>query len=163
MTFQITRRRSMKNELKFYSSLPLFILTTSIMWVMYLSCIYFFVICFDAADFWWWIEVILMTSMSIGLPIIIYPRTMSKIYLNETGIKKVVFRESKAQFIKWEDVCDVQILTRPNGYSYVVVSNSSKKNDSFEEVIKDKNVIYFTYNEKAIEFINSKIINKDQT
>lgn len=130
---------------------------------MSLCSIYFFVISFDAADFWWWIAVILICSISIGLPIIIYPRTMSKICLNETGIKKIVFRESKAQFINWEDICEVQILTRPNGYSYVVVSNSFQKNDSFEEVIKDKNVIYFTYNKKAIEFINSKIINKDQT
>ena len=63
---------------------------------------------------------------------------MSKIYLNETGIKKIVFRKSKEQFIKWEDVCEVKELTRPNGYSYVVISDSPIKSKSFEEVLKEK-------------------------
>ena len=151
----------MKNELKFYTSLPLFVLTTCIMWGMSLSLIYPIVVSFDAADFWWWVLVFSIYGLSIGLPILIYPRTMSKIYLNETGIKKIVFRKSKEQFIKWEDVCEVQELTRPNGYSYVVISDSPIKSKSFEEVLKEKNVIYFTYNEKAVEFINDKIINKD--
>ena len=151
----------MKNELKFYTSLPLFMLTTCLMWGMSLSLIYFFVISFDATDFWWWLAVILVYGLPIGLPILIYPRTMSKIHLDETGIKKTVFRKSKGHFIKWEDVCDVQILTRPNGYAYIIISNSQIKSNSFEEVLKEKNVIYFTYNEKAIEFINDKIINKE--
>lgn len=151
----------MKNELKFYTSLPLFILTTCIMWGMSLSLVYFFVISFDATDFWWWLGVILVYGLSVGLPILIYPRTMSKIHLNEAGITKTVFRKSKAQFVKWEDVRDFQILARPNGYPYVIISNSKIKSKSLEEVLKDKNVIYFTYNKKAVEFINDKIINKD--
>lgn len=150
----------MRNELKFYTSLPLFLLTTCIVWGMSLSLIYLFVITFDADDFWWWFSAILIYGLSIGLPIVIYPRTMSKIHLNETGIKKTLFRKSKEQFIKWEDVCEVQVLTRPNGYSYVIISNSKIKSNSFEEVLKEKNIIYFTYNKKAVEFINNKIIKK---
>ena len=129
------------------------------MWGMSLSLVYFFVISFDATDFWWWLGVILVYGLSVGLPILIYPRTMSKMHLSETGIKKTVF--GKTKYIKWEDVRDFQILARPNGYSYVVVSNNKINAKSFEEVIKDKNVIYFTYNKKAVEFINDKIINKD--
>ena len=63
-------------------------------------------------------------------------------------------------FIKWEDVRDVQILTLPNGYAYVIISNSQIKSKSFEEVLKEKNVIYFTYNNEAVEFINDKIQDK---
>ena len=151
----------MRDELKFYTSLPLFLLTTCVMWVTSLSLVYFFVISFDPTDFWWWIALILVYGLSIGLPILIYPVTMSKIHLNETGITKTVFRKSKAQFVKWEDVRDVQVLTRPNGYPYVIISNSKIKSKSLEEVLKEKNVIYFTYNKKAVEFINDKIINKD--
>ena len=149
----------MKKELKFYTSLPLFILTTCIMWGMSLSLIYFFVISYDATDFWWWLSVILIYGLSIGLPILIYPRTMSKIHLNESGIKKTVF--GKEKFIKWEDVRDFQILTRPNGYSYIIISDNQINTESFEKVIKEKSIIYFTYNEKAVEFINDKIMNKD--
>ena len=151
----------MKNELKFYTSLPLFVLTTCIMWGMSLSCIYPLVVSFDAADFWWWLGVFLIYGLSIGLPILIYPRTMSKIHLDETGISKIVFRKSKKQFIKWEDVRDVQILTLPNGYAYVIISNSQIKSKSFEEVLKEKNVIYFTYNNEAVEFINDKVRDRD--
>ena len=147
----------MRKELKFYTSLPLFIIVVCVMWGTSLSLTYPFWVSFDATDFWWWVAVILVYGLAIGLPIMIYPRTMSKIHLDETGISKIVFRKSKAQFIKWEDVCDVQILTRPNGYSYTIISNSQIKAKSFEEVLKEKNVIYFTYNDKAIEFINDKI------
>ena len=150
----------MKNELKFYTALPLFILTTCLLWGMALFNIYFVVISFDATDFWWWIWVILVYGISIALPILIYPRTMSKIHLNETGIKKTVFRKSKEQFIKWEDVRDVQILTQPNGYAYVVISNNQIKSKSFEEVLKEKNILYFSYNEEALEFINDKMTAK---
>ena len=84
---------------------------------------------------------------------------MSKIHLNESGIKKTVF--GKEKFIKWEDVRDVQILTLPNGYAYVIISNSQIKSKSFEEVLKEKNVIYFTYNKEAVEFINDKVRDRD--
>lgn len=151
----------MRDELKFHTSLPLFLLTTCIMWVMSLSLIYFFVISFDPTDFWWWVAVILVYGLSIGLPILIYPVTMSKIHLNETGITKTVFRKSKAQFVKWEDVRDVQVLTRPNGYPYVIISNNPINAQSFEEVIKEKNIIYFTYNDEAVKFINHRVMNKD--
>ena len=147
----------MKKELKFYTSLPLFIIVVCVMWGISLSLIYPFVITFDATDFWWWVSVFLIYGLSIGLPILIYPRTMSKIHLDETGISKIVFRKSKKQFIKWEDVYDAQILTRPNGYSYVIISNRQIKSNSFEEVLKEKNVIYFTYNNEAVEFINDNI------
>ena len=86
---------------------------------------------------------------------------MSKIHLDETGISKIVFRKSKEQFIKWEDVRDAQILTLPNGYAYVIISNSQIKSKSFEEVLKEKNVIYFTYNNEAVEFINDKVRDRD--
>lgn len=151
----------MKKELKFYTSLPLFIIVVCVMWGVSLSLIYPFVVSFDATDFWWWVSVFLIYGLSIGLPILIYPRTMSKIHLDETGISKIVFRKSKKQFIKWEDVCDAQILTRPNGYSYVIISNSQIKSKSFEEVLKEKNVIYFTYNNEAVEFINDKVRDRD--
>ena len=151
----------MKKELKFYTSLPLFIIVVCVMWVVSLSLIYPFVLSFDAADFWWWVSVFLIYGLSIGLPILIYPRTMSKIHLDETGISKIVFRKSKKQFIKWEDVRDVQILTLPNGYAYVIISNSQIKSKSFEEVLKEKNVIYFTYNNEAVEFINDKVRDRD--
>ena len=147
----------MKKELKFYTSLPLFIIVVCVMWGVSLSLIYPFVVSFDATDFWWWVSVFLIYGLSIGLPILIYPRTMSKIHLDETGISKIVFRKSKKQFIKWEDVYDAQILTRPNGYSYVIISNRQIKSNSFEEVLKEKNVIYFTYNNEAVEFINDNI------
>ncbi len=147
----------MKKELKFYTSLPLFIIVVCVMWGISLSLIYPFVITFDATDFWWWVSVFLIYGLSIGLPILIYPRTMSKIHLDETGVSKIVFRKSKEQFIKWEDVRDVQILTLPNGYAYVIISNSQIKSKSFEEVLKEKNVIYFTYNNEAVEFINDKV------
>ena len=151
----------MKKELKFYTSLPLFIIVVCVMWGVSLSLIYPFVITFDATDFWWWVSVFLIYGLSIGLPILIYPRTMSKIHLDETGISKIVFRKSKEQFIKWEDVRDVQILTLPNGYAYVIISNSQIKSKSFEEVLKEKNVIYFTYNNEAVEFINDKVRDRD--
>ena len=151
----------MKKELKFYTSLPLFIIVVCVMWGVSLSLIYPFVVSFDAADFWWWVAVILIYGLSIGFPIMIYPRTMSKIHLDETGISKIVFRKSKEQFIKWEDVRDVQILTLPNGYAYVIISNSQIKSKSFEEVLKEKNVIYFTYNNEAVEFINDKVRDRD--
>ena len=151
----------MKKELKFYTSLPLFIIVVCVMWGVSLSLIYPFVVSFDAADFWWWVSVFLIYGLSIGLPILIYPRTMSKIHLDETGISKIVFRKSKKQFIKWEDVRDVQILTLPNGYAYVIISNSQIKSKSFEEVLKEKNVIYFTYNKEAVEFINDKVRDRD--
>lgn len=150
----------MKKELKFYTSLPLFIIVVCVMWGVSLSLIYPFVVSFDATDFWWWVSVFLIYGLSIGLPILIYPRTMSKIHLDETGVSKIVFRKSKEQFIKWEDVRDVQILTLPNGYAYVIISNSQIKSKSFEEVLKEKNVIYFTYNNEAVEFINDKIQDK---
>lgn len=151
----------MKKELKFYTSLPLFIIVVCVMWGVSLSLIYPFVVSFDATDFWWWVSVFLIYGLSIGLPILIYPRTMSKIHLDETGISKIVFRKSKKQFIKWEDVRDVQILTLPNGYAYVIISNSQIKSKSFEEVLKEKNVIYFTYNNEAVEFINDKVRDRD--
>ena len=151
----------MKKELKFYTSLPLFIIVVCVMWGVSLSLIYPFVVSFDAADFWWWVSVFLIYGLSIGLPILIYPRTISKIHLDETGIGKIVFRKSKEQFIKWEDVRDVQILTLPNGYAYVIISNSQIKSKSFEEVLKEKNVIYFTYNNEAVEFINDKVRDRD--
>ena len=91
--------------------------------------------------------------MSIGL----YPRLMSKIHLDETGIRKTVFRKSRAQFINWENVQDVQVLTRPNGYAYLLVSDRKIACKSFEEVLKEKNIIYFTYNEKAVEFMHDQI------
>lgn len=151
----------MKKELKFYTSLPLFIIVVCVMWVVSLSLIYPFVVSFDATDFWWWVSVFLIYGLSIGLPILVYPRTMSKIHLDETGVSKIVFRKSKEQFIKWEDVRDVQILTLPNGYAYVIISNSQIKSKSFEEVLKEKNVIYFTYNNEAVEFINDKVRDRD--
>lgn len=151
----------MKKELKFYTSLPLFIIVVCVMWGVSLSLIYPFVVSFDATDFWWWVSVFLIYGLSIGLPILIYPRTMSKIHLDETGVSKIVFRKSKEQFIKWEDVRDVQILTLPNGYAYVIISNSQIKSKSFEEVLKEKNVIYFTYNNEAVEFINDKVRDRD--
>ena len=149
----------MENELKFYTSLPLFILTTCLIWGISLSLIYFFIITFDASDFWWWLSVFSIYGISISLPIIIYPRTMAKIYLNEIGIKKTIFRKSKEHFIKWDDVQDVQVLTRPNGYSYILISNGPIKCKSFDEALKTKNIIYFSYNDRAFRYINDKINN----
>ena len=80
------------------SSLPLFIIVVCVVWGISLSLIYPFVITFDATDFWWWVSVFLIYVLSIGLPILIYPRTMSKIHLDETGISKIVFRKSKERF-----------------------------------------------------------------
>ena len=150
----------MENELKFYTSLPLFILTTCLIWGISLSLIYIFIITFDASDFWWWLSVFSIYGISISLPIIIYPRTMAKIYLNEIGIKKTIFRKSKEHSIKWDDVQDVQVLTRPNGYSYILISNGPIKCKSFDEVLKTKNIIYFSYNDRAFRYINDKINNE---
>ena len=138
----------MKNELKFYTSLSLFTLTTCLIWGISLSLVYIFIITFDASNFWWWLSIALIYGISISLPIIIYPRTMSRIHMNNIGIKKIIFRKSKGNFIKWVDIRDVQVLTRPNGYSYILISSSSIKCKSFEEVLKTKNIIYFTYNDK---------------
>ncbi len=149
----------MKKELKFYTALPLYIMTTCLMWGMTLGMLYFIVISYDAS-FEWWLLVILLYGGSIGLSILLYPRLMSKIHLDETGIRKTVFRKSKARFIKWEDVRDVQVLTRPNGYAYLLVSDSKIECISFDEVLKEKNIIYFTYNNKAVEFMNDKLIDK---
>ena len=150
----------MENELKFYTSLPLFILTTCLIWGISLSLIYIFIITFDASDFWWWLSVFSIYGISISLPIIIYPRTMAKIYLNEIGIKKTIFIKRKEHFIKWEDVQDVQVLTRSNGYSYILISNGPIKCKSFDEVLKTKNIIYFSYNDRAFRYINDKINNE---
>ena len=147
----------MKKELKFYTDLPLFIIVACLMWGMSLGFIYVFVITYDPSDFLWWLAVVLIYGDGIGLPILLYPRLMSKIHLDETGIRKTVFRKSKARFIKWEDVCDVQVLTRPNGYAYLLVSDSKIECKSFEEVLKKKNIIYFTYNEKAVEFLHDQL------
>ena len=147
----------MKKELKFHTDLPLFIIVACLMWGMSLGFIYVFVITYDPSDFLWWLAVVLIYGDGIGLPILLYPRLMSKIHLDETGIRKTVFRKSKARFIKWEDVCDVQVLTRPNGYAYLLVSDSKIECKSFEEVLKKKNIIYFTYNEKAVEFLHDQL------
>ena len=144
----------MKKELEFYTALPLYIMTICLLWIPSLSMIYAFVISYDASDFAWWLAVILLYGGSIGLPILLYPRAMSKIHLDETGIRKTVFRKSKARFIKWEDVQDVQVLTRPNGYAYLLVSDRQIACKSFEEVLKEKSIICFSYNNKAIEFIH---------
>lgn len=149
----------MKKEMKFYSSLPLFIFTICLMWTISICLIYIFIITFDPLDFSWWLSAILIYGFSIVLPIIIYPRTMAKIYLNELGIKKIIFRKSKQQFIKWEDIKDIQMLTRPNGYIYVIISDKQIETESFENVLKDRNIIYFSYNEKAIQFIKVKLNN----
>ena len=149
----------MKKELKFHTDLPLFIIVACLMWGMTLGMLYFIVISYDAS-FEWWLLVILLYGGSIGLPILLYPRLMSKIHLDETGIRKTVFRKSKARFIKWEDVRDVQVLTRPNGYAYLLVSDRKIECKSFEEVLKEKNIIYFTYNTKAVEFMNDRLIDK---
>lgn len=146
----------MKKELKFYTALPLYIMTICLMWGMTLGMLYFIVISYDAS-FEWWLLVILLYGGSIGLPILLYPRAMSKIHLDETGIRKTVFRKSKARFIKWEDVRDVQVVTRPNGYAYILVSDSKITCKSFEEVLKEKNIIYFTYKSEAIEFIDNQL------
>ena len=85
---------------------------------------------------------------------------MTKICLNEIGVKKQVFRKNKVQLIKWEDISDVQVLTRSNGYSYIIIiiiSDKPIKSKCLEEVLKEKNIIYFTFNKKAIDFINNKI------
>lgn len=150
----------MKKELKFYTALPLYIMTICLLWVPSLSMIYFFVISYDASDFAWWLAVVLIYGDAIGLPILLYPRAMSKIHLDETGIRKTVFRKSKARFIKWEDVRDVQVLTRPNGYAYLLISDSKIECKSFEEVLKEKKIIYFTYKNEAVEFINGKLIDR---
>ncbi len=149
----------MKKELKFYTALPLYIMTICLMWGMTLGMLYFIVISYDAS-FEWWLLVILLYGGSIFLSVGLYPRLMSKIHLDETGIRKTVFRKSKARFIKWEDVRDVQVLTRPNGYAYLLVSDSKIECKSFEEVLKEKNIIYFTYNIKAVEFMNDRLIDK---
>ena len=146
----------MEKELKFYTALPLYIMTTCLMWGMTLGMLYFIVIYYDAS-FEWWLLVILLYGGSIGLSIGLYPRLVSKIHLDETGIRKTVFRKSRAQFINWEDVQDVQVLTRPNGYAYLLVSDRKIACKSFEEVLKEKNIIYFTYNEKAVEFMHDQI------
>ena len=143
----------MKKELEFYTALPLYIMTICLMWGMTLGMLYFIVISYDAS-FEWWLLVILLYGGSIGLPILLYPRLMAKIHLDETGIRKTIFRKSKAQFINWEDVQDVQVLTRPNGYAYLLVSDRQIACKSFEEVLKEKSIIYFSYNNKAIEFIH---------
>ena len=150
----------MKKELKFHTDLPLFIIVACLMWGMSLGFIYVFVITYDPSDFMWWLAVVLIYGDGIGLPILLYPRLMSKIHLDETGIRKTVFRKSKARFIKWEDVRDVQVVTRPNGYAYLLVSDSKIECKSFEEVLKEKNIIYFTYNDKAVEFMNDRLIDK---
>lgn len=147
----------MKKELKFYTALPLFIIVACLMWGMSLGFIYVFVITYDPSDFMWWLAVVFIYGDGIGLPILLYPRLMSKIHLDETGIRKTVFRKSKARFIKWEDVRDVQVLTRPNGYAYLLVSDRKIECTSFEEVLKEKNIIYFTYNEKALEFLHDQL------
>ena len=54
----------MKNELKLYVALPLFILATCIMWGMSLSLVYIFIIAFDASNYEWWIALILIYGMS---------------------------------------------------------------------------------------------------
>ena len=146
----------MKKELKFYTALPLYILTTCLMWGMTLGMLYFIVISYDAS-FEWWLLVILLYGGSIFLSVGLYPRLMSKIRLDETGIRKTVFRKSKARFIKWEDVRDVQVVTRPNGYAYLLVSDSKITCKSFEEVLKEKNIIYFTYKSEAVEFIDNQL------
>ena len=146
----------MKKELKFHTDLPLFIIVACLMWGMTLGMLYFIVISYDAS-FEWWLLVILLYGGSIFLSVGLYPRLMSKIHLDETGIRKTVFRKSKARFIKWEDVRDVQVLTRPNGYAYLLVSDRKIECKSFEEVLKEKNIIYFTYNEKALEFMHDQL------
>ena len=146
----------MKKELEFYTALPLYIMTVCLLWLPSLGMLYFIVISYDAS-FEWWLLVILLYGGSIGLPILLYPRLMSKIHLDETGIRKTVFRKSKAGFIKWEDVRDVQVLTRPNGYAYLLVSDSKIERKSFDEVMKEKNIIYFTYNNQAVEFIKEMV------
>ena len=76
----------MEKELKFYTSLPLFIFITCLIWSISLSLIYIFIITFDASNYEWWLAVILIYGISITIPIIIYPRTMAKICLNEFGV-----------------------------------------------------------------------------
>ena len=150
----------MKKDLKFYTDLPLFIFTTCIIWALAFGINFVLVLDVDLTNFYWWLIIFLSYGNAIALPIIIYPRTMAKIHLNETGIKKTVFRKNKWEFIKWEDILDVQVLTRPNGYSYIIVSSEQIKCESFEEVLRTKKIIYFSYHNEAFEFINDKLKNK---
>lgn len=46
--------------------------------------------------------------------------------------------KNKGLLIKWEDISDVQVLTRSNGYSYIIISNKPIKFKCFEEVLKEK-------------------------
>lgn len=145
----------MKNDLKFYDSLPLFLTTIIFMWSISFSLIYVFIITFDLQSVIWWLAIFLVYGMSIITTIMVYFRTMAKIIFNEDGIKKFIFRK-KIQYIRWEDIGDVKILTRPNGYSYIVVSIDQINVKKFD--IRTKKYIYFSYNKKAIELINNKII-----
>lgn len=146
----------MKNDLKFYDSLPLFLTTIIFMWSISFSLIYVFIITFDLQSVIWWLAIFLVYGMSIITTIMVYFRTMAKIIFNEDGIKKFIFRKN-IQYIRWGDIGDVKILTRPNGYSYIVISIDQINVKKFEEVIRTKKYIYFSYNKKAIELINNKI------
>lgn len=91
------------------------------------------------------------------LPLMLYPTLMSKITLDEKGVQKALLKRFKKQFFAWETIQDYTVVTRPNGYAYLVISQEKIKHTSFEEVTKDKKCLYFTYNQKAMDFIKEYV------
>jgi len=148
----------MKNKLEFFDSLGLYLVAVLTFDIIALGLLYVFIKFFDPTDPAWWLSVILIYGDAIAMTVGLYPRCMSKIYLTPEGIEKKLFKNLNKQSFIWDEIKDCQIITRPNGYSYIVVSDEPIKRTSFSDSLKNKkHCICFTYNKEALEYINNQL------
>ena len=137
-------------KLEFFESLFLFLFTSIYIWVLGIPL---FVMTIIAGEY----GITAIFFFCLCFPFLLYPTLMSKITIDEKGVQKALLKKFKKQFFAWETIQDYVVVTRPNGYAYLVISQEKIKHTSFEEVAKDKKCLYFTYNQKAMDFIKEYV------
>ncbi len=150
----------MNNKLEFFDSLALFLFATVLIEILSLPLLIVFIAVTIATptDIYAWIGIVTTVGGMILVPLVLYPRTMCKICIDDEGITKSLFKKSKKQFLPWNGIEDYVIVTRPTGNSYIVISDKTITEKSFEDVLKNKKQIYFSYNQKAFDIIKQKVI-----
>ena len=135
----------------FLDSLPLFLFASIVSWGMSIPLVILGM----------YIKEYLLIGIFFGIPfiltILLYIDTMSKIEIDEHGIQKSLFKRFNKQYLTWEMIQDLVVITRPNGYVYLVLSQEKIFRTSFAEIKRNKKCLYFTYNQKALDFIEAHI------
>lgn len=147
----------MKEKLEFTDSKALFFVANGIMWVFALIFFYVFIKIFNPYDIMYWIAVISIYGGVVLAFAVTYPRCMCRITIDENGIEKRLLKKYKKKYIAWEEAKDYIVITRPNGYAYLAVSKDKITEKSFNEVLKNKTIIFFTYRKDAYDIISAKI------